>query len=602
MTWYKAGTVEVSNGSPTVTGTSTEFVANAQIGDVFHGPDNMAYEIAAVVSNTVLTLAKNYGGANASGQAYSIQPTQSFTQDLANQVGSLIVTYQGFADGYGSGKAPDGSAAAPAFSFAADQDTGFYRPSANTIAIAVGGVDFIRSESATTGKIGEISFGQGGGEIATNTVFGRTALVGNTTGTNNTAFGRNALESNSTGASNTAVGRQSLEDNTTGDLNVGVGLQALSGNTIGSSNVAIGYRALFANTEGNTNTGMGRHALSNITTGDDNTAVGYNAGNGITTGSNNTIIGANVTGLSASLSNNIILADGAGNQRININNLGYVGIGTSGASELLDVHSDTEMAVVEIDGASGQGSRMYFSEDGVRKWQIGGWTGDTFRIFDQTRGQTSLIVNAGNISPGDDDNLNLGASSVRWSQLYAATGTINTSDEREKNWIGAIDDAHFAAGLEIQSELGFYQWNDAVDEKGEDGARCHFGARAQRVWNIFAKHGCCDPIKNGKPGKTPLAMLCFDAWDEEVEPIYETVTKTRPEERETGQLDDDGEPIMEIVEVPYEEQVDTGKTRVAREAGDRFGFRIDQLNSFLIAVQARRQDELEARISELEAA
>jgi hypothetical protein len=58
-----------------------------------------------------------------------------------------------------------------------------------------------------------------------------------------------------------------------------------------------------------------------------NTIIGYNTGRGIITGTNNTILGANVTGLAAGLSNNIILADGAGNQRLNINASGNVGIG-----------------------------------------------------------------------------------------------------------------------------------------------------------------------------------------------------------------------------------------------------------------------------------
>jgi len=44
------------------------------------------------------------------------------------------------------------------------------------------------------------------------------------------------------------------------------------------------------------------------------------------TGSANTIIGANVTGLASNLSNNIIIADGDGNQRINVTATGNVGI------------------------------------------------------------------------------------------------------------------------------------------------------------------------------------------------------------------------------------------------------------------------------------
>src|SRR3546814_19704727 len=83
----------------------------------------------------------------------------------------------------------------------------------------------------------------------------------------------------------------------------------------------------------------------------------------------------------------------------------------------------------------------------------------------------------------------LGWSSGLWSVVYAATGTINTSDEREKKWRGAANKKEIVAAKEMISELGFFQWIEAVDEKGPRRARYHYGVRAQRVWAIMAKHG-----------------------------------------------------------------------------------------------------------------
>lgn len=126
----------------------------------------------------------------------------------------------------------------------------------------------------------------------------------------------------------------------------------------------------------------------------------------------------------------------------------------------------------------------------------------------------------GILRPGTDNSQSFGTAAFRWSTVYAATGTINTSDEREKTWRGALNEAEMAAANEIAACIGLFQWNDAVEEKGaganDGGARMHCGVKAQQVWGIMAKHGLVDPIgKNGKPGKTPYAFLCWDEWRDE---------------------------------------------------------------------------------------
>src|SRR3546814_17448576 len=81
------------------------------------------------------------------------------------------------------------------------------------------------------------------------------------------------------------------------------------------------------------------------------------------------------------------------------------------------------------------------------------------------------------------------------------------------------------------SELGFFQWIEAVDEKGPRRARYHYGVRAQRVWAIMAKHGLVDPIsEDGRPGKTRYAFLCFDDWEDEFEDETENVDVTNNRE------------------------------------------------------------------------
>lgn len=69
--WYRLGTVAVTNGSTTVTGTGTAWTTNARPGDVLL-VDGQIVEIAAVGSNTAITLAVSWSGSTASGLTYAI--------------------------------------------------------------------------------------------------------------------------------------------------------------------------------------------------------------------------------------------------------------------------------------------------------------------------------------------------------------------------------------------------------------------------------------------------------------------------------------------------------------------------------------------------
>ena len=184
-----------------------------------------------------------------------------------------------------------------------------------------------------------------------NTAIGASALQSNTIGLQNTAIGVSALQSNTTASSNTAIGYQSLFSTTGGLNNTSIGAGALYSNIDGYNNTANGFQSLYSNKGGDNNTAIGASALRdfNLVTNTGagyNTAVGFNTGRGIVTGINNTILGANVTGLAASLSNNIIIADGAGNQRINVDATGNVGIGTTTPAYTLHVATTTVGAIV----------------------------------------------------------------------------------------------------------------------------------------------------------------------------------------------------------------------------------------------------------------
>ena len=94
MTWLKTGTVTVTNGSATITGSGTLFVDTGTInpGDIFTSADGKLYEILTVNSNTGITLASNYLGSSLSAQAFAIMPIGLLPSTLAQQVKTTLAT------------------------------------------------------------------------------------------------------------------------------------------------------------------------------------------------------------------------------------------------------------------------------------------------------------------------------------------------------------------------------------------------------------------------------------------------------------------------------------------------------------------------------
>ena len=168
------------------------------------------------------------------------------------------------------------------------------------------------------------------GDVATtgsfNLAVGPNALGATTTGSCNVAIGSNSLLGVTTVNLLTAVGVNSLCGNTTGTQNTGVGWSVLSTNTTGSNNTALGYRAGVA-LSGSNNTIVGNNAGAALGVSSSNTLIGNSAGVNLTTGSCNTLVGG--YGGTTTLSNNVVLSDGAGNIKLQVNENGAVGVGTT---------------------------------------------------------------------------------------------------------------------------------------------------------------------------------------------------------------------------------------------------------------------------------
>jgi hypothetical protein len=157
-----------------------------------------------------------------------------------------------------------------------------------------------------------------------------------------------------------------------------------------------------------------------------------------------------------------------------------------------------------------------------------------------------VFLNATGFQPATDNAFTLGAAANRWSTVYAGTGTINTSDEREKQQVKPIDDVVLRAWAKV--EYCAFKFNDAVALKG-DGARWHIGLIAQKVKEAFESEGL-DAFAYG--------LLCYDQWDEIVEDVLEEVDVTL----EDGTVVKGAQP--------------TGEKRVVLQAGNRYGIRYEQ--------------------------
>jgi hypothetical protein len=104
--------------------------------------------------------------------------------------------------------------------------------------------------------------------------------------------------------------------------------------------------------------------------------------------------------------------------------------------------------------------------------------------------------------PATDNYYDIGFSSGRFKTIYAATGTINTSDANEKQDIDALSDAELRVATAIKSLIKKFRFKDAVVKKGNE-ARIHVGFMAQDVAAAFVAEGL-------EPSK--YALFCSDTW------------------------------------------------------------------------------------------
>lgn len=589
MTWYNTGTVSVTSGSAVVTGSGTAWTTYVDAGQGFMGPDGKLYEIASVVSATQITLSKVYAGSTASGQAYSIAPLQGYIRDLSISASSLLNSFATVRDGVGAGKFPDGSVSVPAVRFDADEDTGIYRPGVNTLGVVTAGSERVRVDASGNVGIGTASPTE---KFQVNVSDGQNAV---------TALGTNGsgviyLRPDGVNGNSIRYGGGGLGANV---------FRLLGGGDIERFRIhSNGYVGIGVSDPQNRLDVSGSIGIV-----DDQQ---YRWGTG----------GTRIAGSHAS--NYIAFINNGGSERMRVASGGNVGIGTTNPSARLEVVGDLKLNNGGADGAglilTSNGYSDWTNDNNSGRWRVFYGASEKFSVDGPSSvvtvngstlyvnaaklllqhdasnayirsntgylylggdGSNVICINGGQLRPVGDNTVALGGASYRYSVVYAATGSINTSDERSKQQIESIPDEWLDAWGDV--EWSRYKFNDAVALKGDAEARWHLGLVAQRVRDAFA---------NRNLDAFTIGLLCHDEWDEETKPIYEEVTVPAVIDEETG----------EVIEAERIEQVDTGEVEVTLEAGDRYGLRYEECFAIEAAWQRRRMAQLEARIAALEAA
>ena len=123
------------------------------------------------------------------------------------------------------------------------------------------------------------------------------------------------------------------------------------------------------------------------------------------------------------------------------------------------------------------------------------------------------LENCAVLYPNTDNSTDVGAPAYRFKVIYAATGTINTSDSRLKNSVKDIDDRLLDAWENVEPKQ--YKFNDATEKKGEK-ARYHTGYLAQNIQAECEKQGV---------NASDYGLFCYDEWEEQEEISEEIETE-----------------------------------------------------------------------------
>ena len=258
-----------------------------------------------------------------------------------------------------------------------------------------------------------------------------------------------------------------------------------------------------------------------------------------------------------------------------ISPLGYISTNRDGgvSAEFGRKTSDGDIVVFRKDGST-VGSIGVSDTTGLNYIYIG--SGAVGLLFDEFGSDGIRPFNTNGTLR--DNAIDLGSSTARFDDIYATNGTIQTSDENEKQDIASLTDAEMTAAKAISKLFKTFKWKDKVEAKG-DAARTHTGVIAQQVETAMSDAG----LDAGN-----YAFFISTTW-------WETQT-------EVAAVEADEENGIEAQEAYT--RTDTYSTQEESPEGaterNRKGIRYPELLSFIGAATEQRLTSIEARLDALE--
>ena len=250
---------------------------------------------------------------------------------------------------------------------------------------------------------------------------------------------------------------------------------------------------------------------------------------------------------------------------------------TMGADGKLTASRSGDVCFLNREG--GFGTVIEIREDGTAKGKIRTTSGvNDISIAGQRGTGCGIKLTDNELMPvdksgnNDDDEHDIGHPSVRWDDIRATNGTIQTSDENEKQDIASLTSAEITAATAISKLFKTYRWKDKVAKKAKIGvtARTHTGVIAQQVKTA---------MKDAGLDETKYAFWGSDTWWES----YEKYTE-------------DGEEITAMHVWKTESEAPKGATKKTR-----LSIRYAELMAFIGASTEQRLASIEARLTALEA-
>ena len=186
-----------------------------------------------------------------------------------------------------------------------------------------------------------------------------------------------------------------------------------------------------------------------------------------------------------------------------LNNTGYLQLARdNGANIFIDRQgsSSPEGAMITLHKAGTEIGRI-----GVKSDRMFMGSSTTGLAFEGSQADSIYPISASGEGSLRDNAIDLGFASARFDDVHATNGTIQTSDENEKQNITSLTSAEITAAKAISKLFKTYKWKDKVTAKG-DAARTHTGVIAQEVQAAMSAAGL---------DATKYAFWCSDTWTNE---------------------------------------------------------------------------------------